>query len=552
MEEIGLEVPRSGYAGGLGEARRDRRRDRLPADHPAQLHPRRRGRRRGLQPRGVRRAGRARRSTPARRAQVLVEQSVLGWKEYELEVMRDRADNVVVVCSIENFDAMGVHTGDSITVAPAQTLTDREYQAMRDDAFAVIRRVGVDTGGSNIQFAVDPADRPAGGHRDEPARVAQLGPGVARRPASRSPRSPPCWRSATPWTRSPTTSPARPSPPSSRALDYTVVKIPRWAFEKFPAHAAGAGHPDEVGGRGDGDRRAPSARRCMKGLRSLELDGDVKAREARMADPMRLRQRLAVPNWERLFALFAALRQGWAVEEVAAASRVDPWFLREIAEIVDVEAEVACWDLATVPEMLLREAKRSGLSGRRLAELLHCRGRRAGMRDARGGASIRPVFKRVDTCAAEFAGRHAVPLLDLRASEDESRADRAAQGDDPRRRARTASARASSSTTAACHAAFALSRGRLRDHHGQLQPGDGLHRLRHRRPALLRAADPRGRAGDRRARAARGRHRAARRADAAQAGARARGGGGADLGHLARRDRPGRGPRPLRRAAAPS
>ena len=158
----------------------------------------------------------------------------VGWKEFELELMRDKHDNVVVVCSIENLDPMGVHTGDSITVAPAMTLTDREYQHMRDIGIAVLREVGVDTGGCNIQFAVDPADRPADRDRDEPAGVAVVGAGIARRPASRSPRSRPSSRSATPWTRSPTTSPRKTPAAFEPTLDYVVVKVPRFAFEKFP------------------------------------------------------------------------------------------------------------------------------------------------------------------------------------------------------------------------------------------------------------------------------------------------------------------------------
>ncbi len=149
-------------------------------------------------------------------AEIIMEESLIGWKEYELEVMRDFKDNVVIICSIENFDPMGVHTGDSITVAPAQTLTDREYQLMRDAAIAIIREIGVETGGSNIQFAVHPADGRDGGHRDEPAGFAQLGPGLQGHRVSRLPRSRPSWPWATPWTRSPTTSPARPWPPLSR------------------------------------------------------------------------------------------------------------------------------------------------------------------------------------------------------------------------------------------------------------------------------------------------------------------------------------------------
>jgi len=349
--------------------------------------------------------------------QVLLEQSVLGWKEYELEVVRDRLDNSIVVCSVENFDAMGVHTGDSITVAPQQTLSDREYQSMRDDAFAVIRRVGVATGGSNIQFAVDPAT----GRQV----VIEMNPRVSRSSALASKATGfPIAKIAALLAVGYTLDEIRNDITGKTyaafepSLDYTVVKIPRWAFEKFPDTPpvldTSMKSVGEVMAMGTTFREA-----LMKGLASLELDGDVAAREARMADPMKLQLRLATPNWQRLFALFAALRQGWTVEEVAAASHVDPWFLREIAEIVAVEAEVACWDLATVPEPLLRRARRSGLSVTRLSEMLHCSADDLSAELKR--LDIRPVFKRVDTCAAEFSAR-----------------------------APTGSARGSSSTTAVC------------------------------------------------------------------------------------------------------
>ena len=201
--------------------------------------------------------------------EVLLEESILGWKEYELEVMRDKADNVVVVCSIENVDPMGVHTGDSITVAPAMTLTDREYQRMRDIGIAVIREVGVDTGGCNIQFAVDPRRRPADRDRDEPAGVALLARWRRRRPASRSPRSPPSSPSATPSTRSRTTSPGRRPASFEPTLDYVVVKVPRFAFEKFPAaDATLTTHMKTVGEAMAIGRNFTEA--LQKALRSLE------------------------------------------------------------------------------------------------------------------------------------------------------------------------------------------------------------------------------------------------------------------------------------------
>ena len=201
--------------------------------------------------------------------EVLLEESILGWKEYELELMRDRHDNVVVVCSIENLDPMGVHTGDSITVAPAMTLTDREYQRMRDIGIAVIREVGVDTGGCNIQFAVDPDDGRIIVIEMNPRVSRSSRAGVARPPASRSPRSPPSSPSATPSTRSPTTSPRRRRRRFEPTLDYVVVKVPRFAFEKFPARRPDADHAhEEVGEAMAIGRNFTEA--LQKALRSLE------------------------------------------------------------------------------------------------------------------------------------------------------------------------------------------------------------------------------------------------------------------------------------------
>ncbi len=400
MEEVGLEVPLSGYAGSPREALAIAEeigypliirpsftlggegggtaynRDELEEMVQAALD-----------------------ASPARR--VLLEQSVLGWKEFELEVMRDRADNAIVVCSVENFDAMGVHTGDSITVAPQQTLSDREYQAMRDDAFAVIRRVGVATGGSNIQFAIDPAS----GRRV----VIEMNPRVSRSSALASkatgfPIAKIAALLAVGYTLDeiPNDITGETFAAFEPSLDYTVVKIPRWAFEKFPQTAPDLGTSmksvGEVMAIGATFREA-----LMKGLASLELDGSLESREARMSDPVRLRRRLATPNWERLFAVFAALRQGWTVEEVAAASHIDPWFLREIGAVVELETELACWSLGSVPPRLLRRAKEAGLSDARIGQLVG-----AGPEEVRRAIEERGIertYKRVDTCAAEFPAR---------------------------------------------------------------------------------------------------------------------------------------------------
>ncbi len=397
MEEIGLRVCRSGYAGTLDEAHEIAGRIGFPIIIRPSFTL-------GGEGGGTcynrdeldEVVGSALDASPVHR--ILLEESVLGWKEFELEVIRDHRDNAIVVCSVENVDAMGVHTGDSITVAPQQTLTDREYQEMRDDAFKVIRRVGVATGGSNIQFAVDPAT----GDRI----VIEMNPRVSRSSALASkatgfPIAKIAALLAVGFTLDeiPNDITGKTFAAFEPTLDYTVVKIPRWAFEKFPGTPATLGTSmksvGEVMAIGGDFREA-----LMKGLSSLELDGSTAAREERMADPVQLRQRLAVANWERLFAVFAALRQGWTVAEVAKATSIDPWFVREIAGIVEIEDEVACWNADSVPAGVLRRAKECGLSDARLAQLLD-----SGIEEVesrRKVAGVVRTYKRVDTCAAEF------------------------------------------------------------------------------------------------------------------------------------------------------
>ncbi len=414
MEEIGLRVPKSGYAGSLDEARQVAEEVRYPIIVRPSFTL-------GGEGGGVVYnrdelddvVGAALAASPTQR--VLLEESVLGWKEFELEVMRDLADNAIIVCSVENFDAMGVHTGDSITVAPQQTLSDREYQDMRDDAFKVIRRVGVATGGSNIQFAVDPAT----GERV----VIEMNPRVSRSSALASkatgfPIAKIAALLAVGFTLDeiPNDITGKTYAAFEPTLDYTVVKIPRWAFEKFPGTPSTLGTSmksvGEVMAIGGTFREA-----LMKGLASLELDGDLASRERRMSDPVRLAKRLSEPNWERLFAVFAALRQGWTVEQVSQATRIDRWFLQEIAELVELEAELACWDLGSVPLLLLRRAKEDGLSDARIASLLSSRSEALREKLAEGG--IRRTYKRVDTCAAEFPAETPY-LYSTFGSEDES------------------------------------------------------------------------------------------------------------------------------------
>jgi carbamoyl-phosphate synthase large subunit len=327
--------------------------------------------------------------------EVLVEESVLGWKEFELEVMRDCADNAVVVCSIENFDPMGIHTGDSITVAPAQTLTDKEYQRMRDAAFAVIRVVGVETGGSNIQFAVEPET----GHMV----VIEMNPRVSRSSALASkatgfPIAKIAARLAVGYRLDEIPNDITQKTPAcfEPTIDYVAVKIPKWAKEKFPDsdHTLGTQMKSvgEVMAIGRTFKEA-----LMKGLRSLETGRKTPLPPK---DPAELLGRLATPHPEHLWDIFFAVEAGYSVEQLNEITRIDPWFLNQIQQIVAMQGELKRFSLATVPEPMLREAKRFGLSDLQLAELWGVSGE--AVRERRLALNVRPVFKRVDTCAAEF------------------------------------------------------------------------------------------------------------------------------------------------------
>ncbi|HEX3817387.1 MAG TPA: carbamoyl-phosphate synthase large subunit [Chthoniobacterales bacterium] len=323
--------------------------------------------------------------------EVLIEESLLGWKEFEMEVMRDRADNCVVVCSIENLDPMGVHTGDSITVAPAQTLTDREYQAMRDASFAVIREIGVETGGSNIQFAINP----------ENGRmiVIEMNPRVSRSSALASkatgfPIAKIAAKLAVGYTLDEIRNDITRETPASfePTIDYCVVKVPRFTFEKFPeADATLTTQMKSVGEAMAIGRTFKEA--LQKALRSLEIkrfglccDG----REARV-DAETLRRKLSVPNAERIFYLAQAFQDEMSIEEVFSLTKIDPWFLANIAQVVR-EAES--------PQCDLRRAKRFGFSDRQLAHSLGATEEE--IRAKRIGAGVLPTYRLVDTCAAEF------------------------------------------------------------------------------------------------------------------------------------------------------
>ena len=334
-------------------------------------------------------------------AEVLVEKSVLGWKEFELELMRDGRDNVVVICSIENVDAMGVHTGDSITVAPAQTLTDREYQRMRDAALAVIRAVGVETGGSNIQFAVNPADGRL--------VVIEMNPRLSRSSALASkatgfPIAKFAAKLAVGWGLDEIPNDITRKTPASfePTIDYCVVKLPRFAFEKFPGvDATLTTQMQSVGEVLALGRTFKEA--LQKGLRGLETDatGFAWPRAGGMA-PESLVAGLRRPNAERLFFMRLALERGMTVDEVAAHTHIDPWFVDNMAQILRLEGALK-EELRRGPELsagALRRAKRAGFSDRQLAGLTGC-GERT-LRARRLALGVRPTYKLVDTCAAEF------------------------------------------------------------------------------------------------------------------------------------------------------
>jgi carbamoyl-phosphate synthase large subunit len=345
--------------------------------------------------------------------QVLVEESVIGWKEFELEVMRDLADNVVIICSIENLDPMGVHTGDSITVAPAQTLTDKEYQRMRDASLAIIREIGVETGGSNIQFAVDP--------KDGRMLVIEMNPRVSRSSALASkatgfPIAKIAAKLAVGYTLDELRNDITRETPASfePAIDYCVVKFPRWAFEKFPeADQTLTTQMKSVGEVMAIGRTFKEA--LQKAVRSLEQDRWGLTLEHPIADLEALRQKIRVPNVERCFALAEAYRRGLGTEELHALSGIDPWFLDGIREIVELEPLITAAGLADLA--LLRRAKQMGFSDVRLGQLTGATEEE--VRRTRLGAGIRPVYKMVDTCAAEFVA-HTPYLYSTYEEEDEA------------------------------------------------------------------------------------------------------------------------------------
>ena len=411
MERIGLALPRSGHARSLDEARAIVGRVGFPAIirpsftlggtggsiayNPEELEDAVRW---GLQMSPV--------------GTILVEESVIGWKEFELEVMRDLADNVVIICSIENVDPMGVHTGDSVTVAPAQTLTDKEYQLMRDASIAIIREIGVETGGSNIQFAVNP--------EDGRLVVIEMNPRVSRSSALASkatgfPIAKIAAKLAVGYTLDEIRNDITRETPASfePAIDYCVVKFPRWAFEKFPeADRTLTTQMKSVGEVMAIGRTFKEA--LQKSIRSLEQDRWALTLGTALHDD-ELRRLLSVPNPDRIFAIGDAYRAGFTTKEIQSLTRIDPWFLENMREIVAFERPIA--DSALTDGEVLRRAKQLGFADRRIAELTGAS--EGAVRTRRLEHGIRATFKTVDTCAAEFVA-HTPYLYSTYEEEDEA------------------------------------------------------------------------------------------------------------------------------------
>ncbi len=330
--------------------------------------------------------------------ELLIEESLIGWKEFEMEVVRDHADNCIIVCSIENLDPMGVHTGDSITVAPAQTLTDREYQIMRDASVNVLREIGVDTGGSNVQFAINPDDGRM--------VVIEMNPRVSRSSALASkatgfPIAKVAAKLAVGYTldelRNEITGGATPAS-FEPTIDYVVTKVPRFAFEKFPqANDRLTTQMKSVGEVMAIGRTFQES--FQKALRGLEVSVD--GLNQKTTDRETIEKELGEPGPERIWYVGDAFENGFSLEEVHQLTKIDPWFLDQIKQIVDIEMELDDTQLGAIDAVRMRELKRMGFSDRRLAHLFNSN--EAEVRAARHAFGVRPVYKRVDTCAAEFS-----------------------------------------------------------------------------------------------------------------------------------------------------
>ncbi len=359
--------------------------------------------------------------------EILIEESIVGWKEYELEVMRDHKDNVVIICSIENFDAMGIHTGDSITVAPAQTLTDKEYQIMRDAALAIMREIGVATGGSNVQFGVDP--------KTGRLVVIEMNPRVSRSSALASkatgfPIAKIAAKLAVGFTLDEIPNDITRETPAcfEPSIDYVVTKIPRFTFEKFPQ--ADATLTTQMKSVGEAMAIGRTFKESLqKAMRSMEIDAygferqfpdEVYLEHFIIADDVvdLLEERLRIPGPERLWYIGDALRLGFELEKIYEMTGIDPWFLNNIREIIEFERELASFSLAELSESDLRRAKEMGFSDKFLAALFNST--ENAVREMRFAKKVQPVYKRVDTCAAEFEA-YTPYFYSTYESEDETR-----------------------------------------------------------------------------------------------------------------------------------
>ncbi|MDZ7590365.1 MAG: carbamoyl-phosphate synthase large subunit [Rubrivivax sp.] len=350
--------------------------------------------------------------------ELLIEESLIGWKEYEMEVVRDRADNCIIICSIENFDPMGIHTGDSITVAPAQTLTDKEYQLMRNASIAILREIGVDTGGSNVQFAVNP--------KNGRLIVIEMNPRVSRSSALASkatgfPIAKVAAKLAVGYTldelKNDITGGATPAS-FEPSIDYVVTKIPRFAFEKFPA--ADPHLTTQMKSVGEvmaiGRTFQESFQKALRGLET-GIDGFSE----RSTDRDEIIDEIGNAGPERFLFLADAFRVGMTLDEIFEETAIDPWFLAQIQQLVQVEQQVAARDLFTLSAAELRFLKQKGFSDRRLAKLL--RTHQHAVRERRHALGVRPVYKRVDTCAAEFATQTAYMYSCYEAADGECEAE---------------------------------------------------------------------------------------------------------------------------------
>jgi len=415
MESIGLDLPRSGYAHDVEEAHRIRNELGLPLIiRPSRTLGGTGGSIAVTDEEFERLIVWGLDASPTH--EVLVEESIAGWKEFELEVMRDVKDNVVIVCSIENFDPLGVHTGDSITVAPAQTLTDKEYQIMRNAALAIIREIGVDTGGSNIQFAVHPDNGRL--------VIIEMNPRVSRSSALASkatgfPIAKIAAKLAVGYTLDEISNDITRETPVSfePTIDYVVTKIPRFTFEKFPEASDVLGPQMKSVGEVMAIGRT-FKESLQKAIRSLEVDSygfDEKGRGPRPIDRDALIHKLRVPNGRRLWLVADAYREGFTTEELYDITKIDPWFLENVRQIVHCEGEIRA--AGTLSDAGLRHAKQLGFADVRLAQLTNRSEEE--VRQQRLNADIRPVYKIVDTCAAEFQA-HTPYLYSTYEDEDES------------------------------------------------------------------------------------------------------------------------------------